>query len=284
MKVNRLQTFLIFIITLGLLFIACTRKTHTDAVAKVGNHFLYRSELKGIVPIDKNKDDSLEIVKNYINNWIMKMLVLEQAKKNLTDEQMDFTRQLEDYKNSLIIYEYERKLINQKLDTVVTAKEISKYYDQNIHDFILRDNIVKARYVKILNNSHQLGTFRRLINSNNENDRYKLEDLCSEHAVNYFLDDNVWLLFNDLLKEIPIQTYNQEQYLKNNRFIQISDSAHTYLLNIKDFKIKESVSPLSFERDKIRDIIINKRKVDLINKMQEEVYQEAVEKNRFETY
>ncbi|MFC2100624.1 hypothetical protein ACFLRZ_02220 [Bacteroidota bacterium] len=274
-------------IIIGVLFFSvfsCNDKSQEDMVARVNDDVLYRSELTDIVPPGKSPNDSIEITKSYIDNWILKRLVLEQAEKNLTDEQMNFQKQLKDYRNSLVIYEYESKLIRQKLDTVVSVQEIENFYNENINDFILKDNIVKVWYVKILNNSSQLNAFKRLIKSKNIKDRFKLEDLCSKHAVNFFLDDDAWLLFNDLLKEIPIQTYNQEQYLRYHRFIQTNDSLYTYLLDIKDFKIKESVSPLSFERNNIKNIIINKRKIWLIEDMQQEVYEEAIQKKRFEIF
>ena len=100
--------------------------------------------------------------------------------------------------------------------------------------------------------------------------------------MNYYLDDQNWLLFNDILKEIPINTYNQEEYLKNNRIIEIQDSVFVYLMNIKGFMIKESLSPLSFERNNIRDIIINKRKLALIENMKNDVYNNALKRGDFE--
>jgi hypothetical protein len=103
-----------------------------------------------------------------------------------------------------------------------------------------------------------------------------------KYAVNYYLDDQNWLLFNDILKEIPIATYNQEEYLKNNRTIEIQDSTYSYLMNIKGFMIKEGLSPLSFEKKNIRDIIMNKRKLKLIEDMQKEVYSNGVKKGSFE--
>ena len=109
-------------------------------------------------------------------------------------------------------------------------------------------------------------------------------NFCQKYAVNYFLDDESWLLFNDLLKEIPIKTYNQENYLQNNRYIEIKDSLYSYFLNIKGFRIKESLSPINFEKDNIKKIIINKRKVKLINDIHDKIYQDAVKHKDFEIF
>ena len=126
--------------------------------------------------------------------------------------------------------------------------------------------------------------FRQLLISSNPEDKNKLSDLCEKSASDYFLDDQNWLLFSDVLRQIPIKTYNQEEFLKNRHDLEYQDSSFLYLVRFKDFKIKESVSPLSFERIRIRDIILNKRKLDLISQMQEDIYQQALKKNDFEVY
>ena len=111
-----------------------------------------------------------------------------------------------------------------------------------------------------------------------------LEDYCHQYAMNYFLDDTTWLLFDDLLKEIPIRTYDQEQFLQNNRNIEIEDSSMIYFVNIKGFMIKESLSPLSFEKENIRSLIINKRKLQLVQEMEKAAYEQALKDNDFEIF
>ena len=103
-------------------------------------------------------------------------------------------------------------------------------------------------------------------------------------AEEYFLDNETWVLFNNLTKNIPIKTYNQELFLKNNRFIEITDVPYHYLINFIDFKIKESISPLSIEKENIRRIILNKRKMELIKNMENEIFDYALKNNKFEIY
>ncbi len=261
---------------------SCNRKNDEVAVARVFDEYLYPSDLEGIVPKGTSAEDSIKIIQTYIDGWIRTSLLVHQAEKNLTEEQMGFADKLKTYENSLIIYTYESELIRQQLDTNVSLKEISEYYDAHPNDFVLKDNILRVNYVKLNKDSEHINTIKQMLRSESESEREKLAALCIQHASNFYLDDHSWLLFNDLLKEIPIQTYNQEQFLKYNRFIETSDSLYAYLMNIYDFKIKESLSPLSFERENIRNIIINKRKVSLINNMKKEVYQHALENSNFE--
>jgi len=250
-------------------------------VARVNDTYLYVKDLNGVLPKNISAKDSTQLINDYIDNWIHQQLVIKQAEKNLSDDDKNFTKQLEDYKNSLLVYKYENQLIKQNLDTLITDNEIAAYYETNKSNFELKENIVKVLYVKVPRRV-AISTAKAYINSERPADKKKLQDFCAKYAVNYYLDDENWLLFNDILKEIPINTYNQEEYLKNNRIIDIQDSAYSYLLNIKGFMIKEGISPLSFEKNKIRDIIINKRKLKLIDDMQKDVYATAVKKGTFE--
>ena len=260
------------------------KKKSERVLARVQDEYLYESDLKGKIPSGTIAKDSIVLVKNFIDNWIRQQLILEKAKSNLSSDQMDFTPQLENYQNSLIIYTYENELIRQKLDTLVPDDEIQNYYEANQQNFLLKDNIVQIQYVKLPLKSGNTKQIKKLLASDNLDDKNKLAELCDKQAADYFLDDQNWLLFNDLLQEIPIKTYNQEEFLKNHRELEYQDSLYIYLVRFRDFKIKESVSPLSMERQRIRDIILNKRKIDLISRMQEDTYTKASKNNDFEIY
>jgi hypothetical protein len=274
------------LILILVIFSACSffKKKTERVVARVMDDYLYESDLKGVVPQGVTSKDSLVLTRTYIENWIRQRLILRQAENNLTSEQMDFSRQLEDYKNSLIIFEYENALVRQKLDTLITDEEIENYYDANQNNFLLKDNIVQMQYVKLPLKSAYIKQFKKLLFSDDPDDKNKLPDLCEKYASDYFLDDQNWLFFGDLLKQIPTKTYNQEEFLKNQRNLEYQDSLFVYLVRFKDFKIKEMISPLSLEKQRISDIILNKRKIELINRMQEDIYQKALKKNDFEIY
>jgi hypothetical protein len=260
------------------------KKKSERVLARVYDDYLYESDIKGIVTPGTPARDSLVITRSYIDNWIRQRLILQQAGKNLAKEQLDFTRQLEDYKNSLTIYAYENALVRQKLDTLVTDEETQNYYDANQQNFQLKDNIVQVQYVKLPLKSPFARQVKKLLNSDGQEERSRLADLCEKEAADYFLDDQNWLLFNDLLRQIPIKTYNQEDFLKNHRDLEYQDSSYLYLVRFRDFKIKESISPLSFEKQRIREIILNKRRIEMINRMQDDLYDNARKKNVFEIY
>lgn len=246
-----------------------------EVVAQVYNYKLYKSDLADMVPGGKSKEDSARIIDNYINSWVHEMVLYHKAEQNLSAQQKNVDKQLEDFRRSLVVYAYEKELVRQKLDTVVGEEEIGQYYDLHQQDFELKDNILNVVYVKVDKKAPQLAKLRTLYKSDKPADKQDLEKYCKQFAQNYYLEENTWLLFDDLLKEIPIQTYNKELFLQNNRFVEVADSSSYYFVNIKGFKIRNSISPLAFERENIRNIILNKRKQELTEKMKKDLLAEA---------
>ncbi|MCD4697612.1 MAG: hypothetical protein K8S16_15405 [Bacteroidales bacterium] len=255
-----------------------------NVLARVFNEYLYEPELKEVVPPGASIKDSISIVKNYINNWVSQKLFLYKAEKNLLDEDKQFKKQLTDYRNSLIIYKYESKLISQNLDTVVSDLEIESYYNENIANFQLKNNIVKVYYARFEKGEPNVRKIRFFFNSIQAEHRDSLELYIEKFADLFFLNDETWILFDDVLRYVPINTYNNEAWLQNNRKIELTDDPYIYFVHFSDFKIKDGVSPLSFERGNIRQIILSKRKLKIINDMHDEVFQSALEKNDFEIY
>ncbi|HTB31484.1 MAG TPA: hypothetical protein VK808_05620 [Bacteroidia bacterium] len=255
-------------------------------VARAFDAYLYLADIQGIVPKGTKVADSMKILNEYLTRWMQQEVIVHQALNNLDPKQIDFTRQIEDYKNSLIIYEYEKELVKENLDTTIAEQEINDYYEQNKKDFQLKNDIVKIIYVKVPKKVSGQEKLKGWMNSNDIKDREKLATFCNQNASNYFLDDNAWLMFDDVLKEVPIETANQDIFLQNNNnhIVQIADSVNAYYLGIKGFMVKNSISPLSFEKENIKKILLNKRKMDLVEKMKLNSFEQAQGHNDVELY
>jgi hypothetical protein len=254
------------------------------SIARVEDKFLYQSDLEGIVPIETTKEDSTLIVNNYIQGWVKDNLILQKAELNLREDQKYVQKQLEDYRKSLIIYAYEKELIKQRLDTSVSATEIQDFYDNNDQNFELKNDIVKVRYLKVNKNAPQLKNIRKLYKSKKEGEIAEFKELAHQFGVKFHLNDEQWILFDELQNEVPISTSHRGDYLKNIKNIEVEDSLSLYFVHIKDYKLKNDASPLSFEANNIKNIIINKRKLSLINQIRSELYQEAFMNKDIEIY
>lgn len=261
------------------------KQPQDDILAIAGDKYLYRKEMNGVIPKGIPATDSMEIARQFIDNWIRQEVLLKHAESNLEESRKDFTKQLEAYRNSLIIYEYESELIRQKLDTVVSETEIQKFYQANESSFQLPENIIRVSYVKIPNDSKTKPSAkkaRQLLVSKNPDDQVNLMELCDQSMFSCRIDDENWVTFSDFIRELSLDIINQEDFLKNKTFFETNDSLFTYLIRINEYKTIESSAPASLVKDKIRNLILNKRKSELINRMQQQIFEEALKNKEFE--
>ena len=84
-----------------------------------------------------------------------------------------------------------------------------------------------------------------------------------------------WLYLQDVLKEVPINEIDWNNFLRNTTYYKFESESFQYLVRFFDYKLKDDQSPLTLERGKITDLILNRRKVELINQMREDVVNES---------
>ncbi len=253
-------------------------------IAKIHDKYLYLSDLNDVIPDQKSKQDSTMIAKNYINDWIKKQLLLKKAEKNLDQQSKDIQQQIENYRASLLIYRYQQQLIDQKLDTTVNPQEIKSYYQQNTSNFTLDQNLVRVLYIKLSENSPNMDRVRRWYKSNDSEDRARLKDYCYQYAEKFDDFNNKWVEFSGLINNLPLQVDDPEHFIKNRKYVEIKDNSVYHFLRIHDYKLKGSEAPLNYVKERIRSIIINKRKHQLLEKMENDIYNEALNHNEFVIY
>ena len=253
-------------------------------VAECYGNKLYPEDLEGVVPADASKMDSLARVNDFIDSWIRRQLLIHQAEINLTPEQRDFSKQLQDYNNSLLIYAYETQIIEQYLDTVVTEDEIAAFYEENMGNFQLRSTMVKVVYVILKDDCKHKKDFQQIMSNHDTLMLPQLDVLASQYAVSSFLDVDSWIRLDDLLETVPMEIYNTESFLKKNRFVSFENDNLVYMVRFEDHLMEESVSPLEIESDNIKNIILLRRKKDLLSQINVELYKKAVKEKVFEIY
>lgn len=273
---TRLHISLILLVSLGtFMFAGCGRSVSDDPLlAKVYGHELRMSDVQPLYDEAMSSDDSAAVVANYVNQWVMQMVLLEKAENNVSS---DFQKELQNYKNSLIIYEYEQQIVGQLLDTNVSDQDIESYYDTHKKDFVLKNSIVKAIYVKLDKGSIHVNKFKRLMQRADfgDADIVEIQQLAERNAVAGYFDVNTWITFFKLRQSVPINTYNEELYLRNTHNIVIEDGSFVYLARIMDYKVTDQISPLELEADNIKTIILNARRHEILQRMQVDLLREA---------
>jgi len=254
------------------------------AVARVHNKYLYLNDIKDIFPQGVSQADSLQILTTYVDRWVRKQLMLYRAQKNLTDEQKNVNQQIEDYRSSLLIFKYEQEYIKQKLDTVILQSELELFYKENIGNFVLNESIVKALFIKINLDDPYYDRIKALYRSNTEDDIKILDNIAYQAAVKYDYFNDRWIPFSLIMKELPEPIINPENFLRNNRYIEVNDGTYAYLIHIREVIHRGEISPMSYEYENIRSILLNKRRQRLILDLESKIYNDARNYNHFSTY
>lgn len=276
------------VIILVILLSSCQRiepNKQEEPLARVEDMYFYPSDLPDIFNRNISAEDSAEIAKTYIQKWIKNKLLLQKAELNIsTEEQREVLKRLEDTRASLMIYEYQQQMINQKLDTIISQNEINEFYNQHLNIFILDKNIIKTLFVQLPINSPNIPNVRQWYRSNNSEDLTKLEGYCYQYATKYDYFNENWIPFNLLLNIIPVSVNNQQSYLKYNQYIEASDSLYLYFANIRDYRLEGSNAPVEYINDNIKSIILNIRRIKFLKEIENNIYYDALSRNRFEIY
>ncbi len=293
---NRLREF-IFVVSIGFVMIlsGCdlirmkkeeqVTTPSRKAVARVNDKYLYQDELVGFVDQNSTAEDSAARVTAYINSWIRKQLLIEEAMKRININEAEVERKVLDYRYSLIGYEYQNFYIQQHLNDSISEKDIDDYYKGHFDNFILKQNIVRGTYIKVPKTAPRTAKVKDMIFSKKEKDQNELKSYCLSFSVAYHLSDSAWIAFDKLVVNSPMaEIPNKIQFLKTNPFYETSDLDFLYFLKIDDYKISDNVSPLEFVKEDIRNILLNKRKVELARTLEDEVYENAVKQKNFEIF
>lgn len=260
------------------------RKKDDTPVARVFDKYLYAGDLEDAIPRNVSESDSITLAKRYINTWVKDQLLLHYAEQALSEEQMDFEKQIEEYRKSLLIYSYRQKLLQQKLDTVVSESEINSYYENNSNNFMLSQEVVKATFVKVPLNLTGVDDVRRWSRSTDPADAEKLEKFCINYADKYDNFNNKWIYFSRLKEEMPLKIDQPSRFLKYNQNIETSDSSFRYFLHVSEMKSEGEIAPLEMVKDDIRSILLNKRKIEFFQSLETRIFNEGQSKNQFEIY
>lgn len=253
-------------------------------VAECYGKYLYESDLIGLVPEGTPTMDSIQRVSTFIDSWIRREVLIHQAESNLNMEELDLKKQLDEYRNSLVIYAYETQLINQKLDTVLSEDEIAEYYEQHKEDFQLRNTMVRVAYVIIPEDSKQKATFQKLMSDPDTLLLQNIDVLAMYYAAKSYLDVDHWMRLDELTNIVPIEIFNAESFLKKNKFVCFDMNEHTYMVRFVEYLLEESTSPLEMVRDNIKSVILAQRKQAMLERMKTALYEKAKRDRAFEVY
>lgn len=250
-------------------------------IASVGDYELYSTDL---VFLNYTSKDSAEKVSHYVDKWVEQHILIDEAEKDPEIDQTGIEKKVADFKHDLLIHQLENSRINDQLDTVVSTKEIEAYYQDHKDDFQLNDYLVKVLYLKIPLDAPEIEKIGAAYKLRKDEDLETIEVYAKMYASNFYYDIESWIYFDDLLKEIPLQDINKDRFILKRSKIRFEENGFYYFLNIVDYKLKNSISPLSFERENIKARIINLRIKKLREEIKNDIIKKAYEENKVNLY
>lgn len=274
---------------IGVLVVAMTscylldKPEEQTALARVEDRYLFMSDLESLFHAEMNAEDSQRVIIEYVNFWVREQLILLKADRNLSEQEKDVSGMVERYKNSLLRNIYEQKVIDQYLDTNISTEAISRYYEENKDNFVLTENIFQVLYVKSDANAPKLGKLKDLIQEY-KGDPNQLIDHCLQYCLESNFNDTVWFTYRDLAKKFPNGVLDEQGEWKRQALFEYSDENYIYLIRVLKERTENSYSPLEFVSDKIRNVLIYQRKLELVKDLEQKLYNDAERKNRFEIF
>lgn len=253
-------------------------------VARVHGEYLYVSDIQALISENTTPEDSTLIVNNYITRWATQKLLIGQAKINLTSDKLGrFDKLVEEYKNDLLTGAYKNVIVGQQLDSTITESEFESYYQENKENFKLNYMLLKMRFVQLPKSYEGFETIKEKFVRYDQKDKEFLSDRNLQFASSN-LNDSVWIKKEVLFETIPILRSAKDEVLKKSNFTQLQDSIGVYLVKIEDILNQNEIAPLSYIKPTLRQIILNKRKLELIRKLETDITRDAIEHNKFEIY
>ena len=253
-------------------------------VARVHELYLYPDDIREKIPGGVRGEDSIRIARRIIEEWVKDKLLLKKAEQYLAGTDYSIDRQLEDYRASLLTFKYKQEVLIQRLDTLISDYEIRTYYDENPSNYLLNSDVVRLTYVKLPLTAPQLSMLRNLYRSEKDEDMARLEQYCRVYADDFIIKGTVWYRFTDFMKQIPMNIDNPGRFLIYNKNIALSDSTHHYLIHIVEHIPEKKTAPLEMVAEDIRSVLINKRKLTLLQELESSVYKEGLSRNLAEIY
>ena len=256
-----------------------------DLVARVGTHYLYRSELNRHLPAKISSADSTLLAQNYINTWAKKQLLYDQSILNLQQsKQSKLENLVENYRLDLWAKTYKASLVNEMVAVDFSREVLEEYYLKNQENFKLKEDALQLRYLVMSKSINNIELIKEKFQNNTLEDKAFLDSLRFQLKA---IDNAnaLWHTKRNLLQKFSIIPSDQwENYLKKSQFFVLEDSIELSLLWVDDFRRRNENAPFPLVEKTIRKIVYNQKKLDFIKQFDQEILQDAIQTKKFEIY
>ncbi|MGL2966449.1 hypothetical protein [Flavobacterium sp. XGLA_31] len=275
--------FLLFLILSSCNYFKPEKKA--ESIARVGKSYLYKSDIATLVPAGTSKADSILIVRDFIDRWASQKLLIDAAERNLSEKKKgEFGNLIRQYKIDLYTKAYIEEVVKNTVDTVVSPEELKKYYNDNKENFKTNGTLVRLRYVHLAKNNPRFVTIRSKFFDYNKKDK-KFWDTYALQFKSFALNDSVWVDMSQVYAKLPvINPDNRDELMRAGKKIEIQHQEDVYLIKVTNVIDKNQISPFEYLKPTLKEVILNKRKLELIKKFEKEITDDAIKNKDYEIY
>ncbi len=260
-------------------FYSCHSKKDR-VVSEVFNDILFESEVVQNIPSGLSPEDSLHFFQQYVENWINEKVVINEAKHVLSFSEQNFDEQIKKYKEKLLIEAYYNKITSDSTQFKISDQEIKHFTKEFKVSEPIQKNVVRVNYIKLSKKSNVGNKIKEILFNENKRvaQKEQLISMCSD-SIEYFLDDNQWILLDYLENDFPFSINNKEALLSEHKNIDVSDEQYRYLIVFLDFKTQFTSSETSGEFESTKQMLIQQKKVNYINNVKKSLLEKAIKEN-----
>lgn len=281
------KTFYALAISVALFTVSCQlfgSKPESTAVAKVHGVYLYEEDIQDFnIPKGITEKDSVALLTEYIDNWATKQLLLDKAKENMSEaQQRNFKKMVNAYEMDLFISVYKNVYVQKKLNTIITDEEINVYYEENKQSFLSKETLVKARYIKLPLTYKDVNVTKKIFTRFNDEDLEELNKMRLGFVSSDFNEEDTWQTYEELIAELPkLAKLNKTKTLNTKKVVQFNDNKGKYLVKFYKILNEGNIAPVEYASATIKKILLNKRKLELQQKLEKEITKDALQKKDY---
>lgn len=268
----------IVIISVLMLLTGCKwlETQHTgDIVAQVNDKVLYENDIRQLVPIGTSPEDSIRIVYQYIQQWATNQLLYQKAVQN-SDKKDEIETMVQDYRRLLYVHEYEQNLLQRRISDTIPDDSVRAYYNAHREIFRLKDNIVKGIFIIIPQSSKDASRLIEWMRNPTQENLRKIDLFAYEKSLGYNNFVENWQNFNEIKLRMPLQTVDDTEWLRQNSFIILEDTAKTYLLRLTDKLFIDDKMPFEIAKPEIINVMENGLQISTLRRIEQELYYDGV--------
>ncbi|MEG1188628.1 MAG: peptidylprolyl isomerase [Bacteroidales bacterium] len=254
-----------------------------NVIVEFGDYQLRRDDINQVLSRDLSSEDSLLLADLFVRKWVKEQLLFEKAKENIGNLQ-EIDREAEEYRRRLIVFEYEKQLVNERLATELSEQEMETFYQNHRADFVLQQPIVKGLFLKVPADAPQLQDLRKWMKKVDDTALEKIEKYSLQNALVYEYFFDRWESLDELMKNIPYEVTNGNRFLRENKSLEVTRNDFWYYLFIQDYLPAGHVQPYEYAREKIREVLLNQKKKGFIRSVEDELYHKALRDQKIKYY